>query len=274
MSRRSSAGQKPSTEPVPDERREMADRMATCMRLTSVGQLTAGVAHELNNPLSVILGFAQSLKHQYPSPESLHASLITMEREALRCKRLVQDLLNFSRLPRPGKVLENLVQVLEGALSLAETQARLQHVELIRDFPESVPSIYLDRHRIQQMVINLCTNAMDAMPKGGRLIVRISLASMPKEPPHIEIQVQDTGTGIPPAIRDRIFEPFFTTKELGKGTGLGLSLVRDVVNEHGGRLDVSSELGHGATFTIRLPANTRFVSPPPDGNDLEKTSRS
>src|SRR5258706_7815400 len=191
---------------------KLAERMETCMRLASVGQLAAGVAHELNNPLSVILGFAQSLTHQYRKPDSLYTSLKSIEREALRCKRLVQDLLSFSRVPRPGKVMEDLPQVLESALSLVGTQARLQNVELIRDFPDSVPPMYMDRHRIQQMMINLCTNAMDAMPKGGKLTIRVARPAAGKDSPSIEIQIIDSGTGIPPAIYNRIFEPFFTTK--------------------------------------------------------------
>jgi two-component system NtrC family sensor kinase len=240
------------------------------MRLMAIGQLTAGVAHELNNPLSVILGYVQSLMHDSNDQEALKSALKTVEREAQRCKRVVQDLLNFARLPRPGKVLEDVIQVLEGALSLVETQTRIQHVELIREFSNNLPTLYLDRHRIQQMIVNLCINALDAMPKGGQLKIKVSLVSKAKEPPIVEIQVSDTGTGIPPEIRDRIFEPFFTTKESGKGTGLGLSLVRDIVKGHGGRLEVFSEQNRGTLFTIRLPATSRLISPQLDGSDFEE----
>ena len=239
------------------ERRRTADHLAACMRLTAIGQLAAGVAHELNNPLSVILGFSQSLTQQYGSNELLQDPLKNIEREALRCKRLIQDLLNFSRLPRYGKVMEDVVQVVEGALSLVETQTRLHHVELRRDYTEALPTVYLDRHKIQQMIINLCANALDAMPHEGLLTIGLRLVCGPKELSTVQISVSDTGTGIAPEIRDHIFDPFFTTKDLGKGTGLGLSLVREVVKEHDGRLDLVTELGRGTTFTVRLPAGNR-----------------
>lgn len=259
-------------EKLKEERQNTADRISVSMRLTAIGQLAAGVAHELNNPLSVILGYAQSLSHHLGDHDSLLAALKTIEREALRCKRLVQDLLNFSRLPKPGKVMEDIVQVLEGALTLVETQARIQHVELLRDFTQTLPSVYIDRHRVQQLMINLCTNAMDAMPKGGKLSVRAALVSDTSQAAFIEIAISDTGTGIPQDIRERIFEPFFTTKERGKGTGLGLSLVREVVKEHQGGLEVLSEENRGTTFTIRLPAGTRSVPPQPDGNPIADSS--
>jgi signal transduction histidine kinase len=254
---------KKDLEQLKEERRHTAERLAGSMRLAALGQLAAGVAHELNNPLSAILGFAQSLRRQFDRHESLQASLKTIEREALRCRRLVQDLLDFSRLHEPRKVMEDVIQVLEGALPLVEAQARIQHVELIRDFAEGLPPVCLDRSRIQQMIINLCTNAIDAMPRGGRLTIRARLVPGPKGSPSVEIRVSDTGTGIPLEIQDRIFEPFFTTKDPGRGTGLGLSLVQDVVKEHGAELDLISESGLGTTFFVRLPVVTPHHSPGP-----------
>jgi two-component system NtrC family sensor kinase len=252
------------------DRQKAAHNLAGCMRLTAIGQLTAGVAHELNNPLSVILGFAQSLIQHPGDRDTMVNSLSTIEREAQRCKRVVQDLLNFSRLPRPGKVLENIEQVLEGALSLVETQTRIQSVELIRELSSDVPLLYLDRHRIQQMIINLCINALDAMPKGGKLTIGVSPSPNSKNPTGVDIHVADTGTGIPPNLRERIFEPFFTTKEPGKGTGLGLSLVREIVKDHGGRLEFWSEENKGTTFTIRLPVRIRTAAQTSDGKDLQE----
>ena len=169
-------------------------------------------------------------------------------------------------------LLEDLLQVLEGALSLVEAQARIQNVELVRDFTDTLPMMYIDRHRIQQMVVNLCTNAMDAMPKGGYLTVRAALVPRTKGPHSVDIQVRDTGTGIPLEIREKMFEPFFTTKELGKGTGLGLSLVREVVEEHEGSIEVTSDPGRGSVFSIRLPTHSRSAYPRPDGKNAQKTS--
>jgi len=246
-----------ASDPLREERNKMADRLFASMRLTAIGQLTAGVAHELNNPLSVILGFAQSELRQPTSSDSIRTSLKAIERESQRCKRLVQDLLSFTRLPKSGKVMEDPVQVAEGALSLVEAQTRIHHVELIRNFDADLPMIYVDRHRIQQLLINLCINAVDAMPKGGRLTVRMKRMQEAPGPSIVEIKIIDTGSGIPAEIREQIFEPFFTTKERGKGTGLGLSLVRDVVKEHEGRLEVVSTPGKGTTFMIRLAADPR-----------------
>jgi len=246
-----------------EERNKTADLIATGMRLIAIGQLAAGVAHELNNPLSVILGFSQSALRLPIENEMLRTSFKAIERESQRCKRLVQDLLNLSRLPRPGKVMENPIQIIDGALSLVEAQARIHNIDVIRHFDADLPMIHCDQHRIQQMVINLCLNGMDAMPHGGQLTVRLSRLSEAESPMTLKISVTDTGTGIPPEIRERIFEPFFTTKEQGKGTGLGLSLVHDVVKEHEGRLEVMSKLGQGTTFTIRLAAESKTRSMKP-----------
>jgi two-component system NtrC family sensor kinase len=267
-----SGGVEKKTLQMEQERKRIAVNLAGSMRLTAIGQLTAGVAHELNNPLSVILGFTQSLIQHPNDQETLMNSLKTIERETQRCRRVVQDLLNFSRVPRSGKVLENIVQVLEGAMSLIEIQTRIQNVELVRNFSNDLPPIYLDRHRIQQMIINLCINSLDAMPKGGKLTIRVALVPDIKGAGVLEIQVADSGTGIPRNIKEHIFKPFFTTKEPGKGTGLGLSLVRDIVKDHDGRLEFCSEDNQGTTFTIRLPVRSNKAMSRRRGKNVEEPS--
>jgi PAS domain S-box-containing protein len=217
-------------------------------KLSAVGQLAAGVAHELNNPLGVILGFAQGLRQRLPEDSPLCMPVNSIERETLRCKSLVQELLLFSRESKQGTLAAEPIGVVEEALSLVETQARVRKVEIRRHFSAHLPQFEVDRTQIQQVLINLCTNAMDAMPKGGSIAIHISLKN-----PFIEIQVSDTGTGIPPDIRQKIFDPFFTTKEAGKGTGLGLSLAYEIIQKHHGTLECQSQLGQGTTFLIRLP---------------------
>lgn len=236
-----------------------AERMKTCTRLMAIGQLSAGIAHELNNPLSVILGYVQSLVHQCVADKSILPALKTIERETLRCKRLVQDLLNISRSHKPLKVFENIEVVLEGALSLVEARTRIQRVVLKREFATNLPVVSLSPYRIQQMLINLCINAMDAMPEGGQLTIRVAIAKSSKNRDGLTIEVTDTGTGISRDVQKHMFEPFFTTKEAGKGTGLGLSLVQDIVQEHSGQIKVKSSLGVGSTFTIWLPLNTLMI---------------
>lgn len=234
------------------EQKQLERTVVQSEKMSAVGQLAAGIAHEINNPLGVILGFAQSMRMRIPESDALHLPVQSIEREALRCKALVQDLLTFSRERKPGALPEQPVEVIEGALHLVETQANMHKVELRKEFQSDLPLFEVDRNQIEQVVINLCTNAMDAMPQGGVLTVMLS-----KTPSSVQIIVKDTGTGISSDIRNRIFEPFFTTKEVGKGTGLGLSLVYEIVKKHHGEIKVDSDLGKGTAFIIQLPASTQ-----------------
>jgi PAS domain S-box-containing protein len=232
---------------ITDRRRlEAVTRQAE--KLSAVGQLAAGVAHELNNPLAVILGFAQSLARRLPEGDENTVSLRSIEREALRCRNLVQNLLVFSREHKPGYSREDPATMLENALSLVEAQAKVKRLEVRKELAANVPGIEMNGNQIQQVIINLCSNAMDAMPDGGILTVALS-----PEKDGIAIRVTDTGSGIPKDIRDKIWEPFFTTKGVGKGTGLGLSLVFEIVQKHQGRIDLESEIGKGTTLTLHLP---------------------
>jgi len=224
-------------------------------RLILLGQMAAGVAHELNNPLTVILGFAQSLVLQPPhDAASLASSLASIEREAHRCQYLIHDLLTFSRSPKPMRRSENLVNVLQGSLSLVKAQAHICRVQVMEEFSVSPLPVVMDRHRIQQLVINLCINAIDAMPNGGILTVGLSRVQHSQNGPSVEIVIKDTGVGMSPETIERIFESFFTTKESGKGTGLGLSLVQEIVKEHNGSIYVCSEVGKGTSFFVKIPA--------------------
>ena len=219
-------------------------------KMAGIGQFAAGVAHDINNPVGVILGFAQGLIHRTQETDPLMMPLKSIERETLRCKTLVQSLLAFSRSQKREVTIkpEDLRQVVEGALALVETLARVRKIELVRSLTAELGAVPVDAGQIQQVIINLCTNALDAMPQGGKLTVGLAWKN-----DQAEISVQDTGTGIPPEIRERIFDAFFTTKEVGKGTGLGLSLIASIVKNHQGSIDLQSEVGHGSTFTIRLP---------------------
>jgi len=225
-------------------------------KLSAMGQLAAGVAHEINNPLGVILGFAQGLAQRLRPEDPFMMPVKSIEREAIRCKILVQDLLTFSRERKLGILPEEPASVIEGALSLVETQARMRNVTVHREFSPNLPLFNADRNQIQQVLINLCTNAMDAMPHGGRLTVFLT-----KKDSFIEVGVRDTGTGIPPEIRQKIFEPFFTTKEVGKGTGLGLSLAYEILKKHQGTIECQSEVGLGTTFLFRLPLSDKNTHP-------------
>ena len=147
------------------------------------------------------------------------------------------------------------MNVIEQALTLVQTLSRSKNVELAQDIPNDLPLIPMDANQIQQVIINLCTNAIDAMPSGGTLTVGASTKEN-----NLEISVKDTGTGVPREIRDRIFEAFFTTKEVGKGTGLGLSLIANIVKNHNGKIDFNSEIDKGTMFVVTLPRNGQALS--------------
>lgn len=223
-------------------------------KMSAVGQLAAGVAHEINNPLGVILGFAQAVVRKIQPGEPLEAPLKSIEREALRCKSLVQDLLTFSRNGKAERVPLDVNQAVEGAASLIKTQAKTKNVSVIEKLSAQLPHVLADKNKLQQVLINLSNNALDAMPQGGQLTICTELLN---ETPQswVVIKVTDNGAGIAPDILPRIFEPFFTTKPVGKGTGLGLSLVYEIVKSHSGTIDVSSRVGY-TEFIIKLPVRT------------------
>jgi PAS domain S-box-containing protein len=234
------------------ERRKMQNMVLQSEKMAAVGQLAGGVAHEINNPLGIILGFSQSLVRRLKEGEAMAVPLKSIEREAIRCKGLVQDLLTFSRASRQER--ESGVDVnaaIQGSLSLIEARAKTANVEIVAETDPALPRVTANKNQLQQVIINLANNAMDAMPKGGTIFLR-TRPSQTRDG-GVEIQVQDTGSGVPSEIRGKIFEPFFTTKDVGKGTGLGLSLVYEIVKKHDGTIELDSEQGKGTTFTVFLP---------------------
>ncbi|MEK7381778.1 MAG: ATP-binding protein [Elusimicrobiota bacterium] len=223
-------------------------------KMASIGQLAAGVAHEINNPLGVILGFAQSTTRGLPAGDALELPLKSIEREALRCKKLVSNLLSFSRQGAKNFSEIDLRGALESALSLVETQALLSSVKVRKELSAEPLRVLGDSGQIQQVVINLCSNAIDAMPGGGTLSVRLGLSA--RKPGYAGIEVSDTGTGIPESITKSVFNAFFTTKPVGQGTGLGLTLVHEIVTRHSGSIDFKSLPERGTVFFVDLPLTT------------------
>lgn len=232
------------------ELKEAQEKLAQSSKMAAVGQLAGGVAHEINNPLEVIQGFADRLVKRLHDNEQMLFAAQSILREASRCKQLVEDLLVFSHTGKKELEVLDLNEAVRHALLLIGAQARFKTARLETSlYAESLP-IRANKNQILQIVINLVTNALDAMPQGGILAIHTAVARI-QERPWAELAVADTGTGIPPEIRDRIFEPFFTTKEVGRGTGLGLSLVYEIVRLHGAVLDFQSEPGKGTTFCVR-----------------------
>lgn len=221
-------------------------------KLTAVGRLAAGLAHEINNPLGSILGFAQAGLARLAPGDGLTPALKGIEEEALRCRNLVQSLLNFSRDGRGVVEDFELSLAVEATVAMIEAKAREQGVTISREFGSGVYAVG-DRSQIQQVVMNLCTNAVDAMPGGGRLTLRCGGLKGGK----VYLEVEDDGTGIPQDIRGRIFDPFFTTKDVGKGTGLGLSLVHEIVIRHRGAVEALFPRPRGSLFRVTLPGTAR-----------------
>ena len=234
------------------ERKRLEGVVIQSEKMAALGQLAAGIAHEVNNPIAAILGFSQTTLKRLPPGDSLEMPLQTIEREALRCKTIVQDLLSFSRLGKTEKTEIDLNAMIEGALSFIIAQTKVKNVELVKELEAGLPPIAANKNQLQQVIVNLSNNAIDAMPRGGKLKISTRKICMDHQD-SLEIQIQDTGDGMPEGVKAKIFEPFFTTKGEGKGTGLGLPLVQNIVEQHQGKISVESELGKGTTFHIAFP---------------------
>ena len=230
-------------------------------KLAAIGQLAANIAHEINNPLTGVLSLVELLQEESSEDPTHGADLETIRDETLRVRTIVRSLLDFARQTPPQLELTDPRPVLASVLPLVRKRASVAGVEIHQvHAPEPLP-IVVDTGQLKQVLINLLTNAIDAMPNGGSIFVRTE-----RQDREIVITVQDTGPGIPTEHADRIFEPFFTTKSAVSGTGLGLSVSLGIIERHGGTITVESEPGAGATFAVRLPAGVW----PTDESDGER----
>jgi len=233
-----------------EELQSTQDELLRAEKLTSLGQMAASIAHEINNPMAGVLIYtkllAKKLSSEAYEKEEALGYLSKMESEISRTSRIIRNLLDFARQTEPMLRLVDVNQVLEQALSLVGHQAQLQDIEVSKEF-SALPNVKADFDQLQQVFTNLTLNAIQAMPEGGRLTLRSSVADG-----EIKVAVQDTGCGIPRESLSKLFTPFFTTKEKGKGVGLGLAVVHGIVERHKGRIEVQSEVGKGTTFSVYL----------------------
>lgn len=225
---------------------ETEEQLRRADRLSALGELSAGMAHEIRNPLGSIKGAAEILKDDYGPDAPKQEFVQILLKEADRLNQILQEFLSFARPAPPELKQEDINEVIESVLALTAQPARSSRITVEQRFDRTIGKRDLDAGLLKQAVLNLVLNAIQAMPEGGRLTVRSAL-----RPDSIEVQVADTGTGITPGNRKKLFSPFFTTKK--NGTGLGLAITFRIIQNHHGSIDVESEPGKGTTFTVRIP---------------------
>lgn len=238
------------------ERRRLEAQVIQSAKMVSLGVMAGGIAHELRNPLAVIRANAQLLEEYQGESELVRHCIQHIVASTERAALIIENLLKFARPPQDRFRPLDLHEVLEETFTLLSHELTAANVELVRDFTEDLPTIYGNPVLLQQVFTNLILNACAAMPEGGRITVTTRCAHA-----SVEIRICDTGMGIAPEHLSRIFDPFFTTRPVGKGTGLGLSISYSIIQQHHGQITVSSEVGRGTCFTVRLPIDSGLESP-------------
>jgi len=217
-------------------------------KLSALGRMAAGIAHEINNPLAGILLYSSNLIKKVPPEGKVKEGLEVIIRETIRCKSIIQELLEFSRDREPQKKLSNLNAILAKALSILENEFRLRHIRVEKELAGDIKDTCLDENQIEQVFVNLLLNSVQAMEDGGLITIQSRFDRLQDR---LKVVISDTGCGIPEESIPKIFEPFFSTKP--KGTGLGLAVSYGIIRNHGGSIQVDSRLGRGSRFTLELP---------------------
>ncbi len=242
-----------------EERRRAESRLRNAERLASIGRLAAGLAHEIGTPLNVIGGRAETLLRKLSGNEIAEKGLRIIASQIDRIARTVRGMLDFARLREPRLTPTDVGAVIRKVLDLLEQRMEEGGVRVRPELPAGLPAVVADADQLHQVFLNLATNALDAMPRGGTLAISARHGARPPadkgeaERSYLAIAFRDTGTGIAPENLIHVFDPFFSTKDVGKGTGLGLSISYGIVREHGGFIDVESEAGRGACVSVYLP---------------------
>jgi signal transduction histidine kinase len=234
---------------------KLQEQLAQTAKMAAIGQLSAGIAHELRNPMGIISSSAYYLKeHAEGLPDDVHKHLGIIERNIVRSESIIKGLLDFSKSPDTATRKVKVNDLIREALSMLEEEAASRKVRVTRRLSE-IPEIYGSSEGLRQAFFNIMLNAVQAMSPGGRLVVRSAVSSGDV----VIVEIQDTGHGIPEEHLEAIFNPFFTTKEPGEGVGLGLSLAYSIVERHSGRITVQSRIGKGSTFRVELPRDRRLA---------------
>lgn len=233
------------------ERVMLEEQLQQTDKLSSIGLLAAGVAHEVNTPLTGISSYSQMLMQQIPETDPRHLLLEKIHRQTSRASSIVNNLLNFSRVSDARFTPVDLNRVIDDTIQLLEAQLRNTEIDVVRSYADKLPLAPGHAGKLQQVFMNLILNARDAMPQGGRLEIATEF-----DENEVAIRFHDTGVGISPDHLAKIYDPFFTTKQIGKGTGLGLAVSYGIIRDHGGHIDVESKPGEGTQFRISLPLST------------------
>jgi signal transduction histidine kinase len=242
-----------SEEKLRRQAQELEQQLIASGRLVSLGEITASMAHEFNNPLGIVMGFTQDLMSETDPSDPHYRSLKIIDDETKRCEKIIRDLLQFARPKSTDFCPTDVKQIVEKTLGLVANHLYKQKIEAITQLEEDLPKIYADPQELEQVLVNLYFNAIDAMPEGGMLTVGAKLSlGAPEGPQEVAITVSDTGFGIPPEDLPKIFQPFFTARKKS-GLGLGLPICDRIIKNHGGRIKVESQPGQGTTFEIYLP---------------------
>jgi two-component system NtrC family sensor kinase len=235
---------------INDQLRKTQMQLVQSEKLAAIGQLTAGIVHDVKNPLTVIKGMAELMLGEEDLPAEYKDELGMIRESAVKANNIISDLLKFARQSTPEMDEHDMRETVEAALRLTAYPLRQAHVQVIKDLPGEPVRMTYDDQQIEQVLVNLITNAIQAMPSNGVLHINLSQSGEAAA-----IAVQDNGTGISPENLNRIFDPFFTTKPEGEGTGLGLSVSYGIISNHAGRISVESKLGEGTTFMVLLPVH-------------------
>jgi two-component system NtrC family sensor kinase len=234
-----------------EEMKKIHSQLFRSEKLASLGKLAAGVAHEINNPLTGILTSSSLLLEDLDKEDPRREDAEVVVKETIRCREIVKRLLDFARQTKPQKRLANINALIENIILLVRNQASFRNITIEKTLGENIPEVLADPDQIQQVFVNIILNAAEAMARGGRLAIQSKVSADRRT---IIVSFADTGPGIPESGRERIFDPFYTTKE--HGTGLGLSISYGIIEQHGGTIAVESVVGKGSTFTIQLPIVT------------------
>ena len=233
-----------------ERQHQMKEQMMQADKLASIGELSSGIAHEINNPLNVILGYTQLLLRNEVKSSDRHADLKTIEKHVRNCKSIVEDLLSFARKSETKKDRVHIESIIENVIKFVQQHSNFENIQIKGTYNRNIPPMMLDEKKIKQVLINLFMNAIHAVGRKG--CIRIS-TELDGDSNKIFIRISDDGYGIEKNNISKIFDPFFTTKPTGEGTGLGLSVSYGIIKDHGGDILVDSEPGKGSIFTIVMP---------------------